>query len=206
MELCGGIATGLEAILKAGHEVASYTSVDIDPNAHTATAHRLARLHSRHPRLLTMEAIDGWDTRLHMDARTTTPALFTYAFPAGAYLIMTSPPMLAQHLPRTHKGQEQSAHTTVLQISHLILQLATTHRGGIGFVWDNPLRSPLPAHVQNMMGPSTVLNAPKYGSGAHRPTHIWQNLLPKETLDEAYSNLPAPSRTVYDMLALAGLG
>jgi hypothetical protein len=74
------------------------------------------------------------------------------------------------------------------------------------FTWDTPLGSPLPAHVQNMIGPATVLNAPKCGSGAHRPTRIWQKLLPMETLDEAYSNLPVPSRTANDMLALAGLG
>ncbi len=49
VELCGGIATGLEAILKSGHAVASYTWVDIDPDAHTATIHRLDRLHNRHP-------------------------------------------------------------------------------------------------------------------------------------------------------------
>ena len=45
------------------------------------------------------------------------------------------------------------------------------------------------------MGPSTILNAPKCGSGAHRPTHLWQNLLPKEELDEAYSNLIDPPHT-----------
>jgi hypothetical protein len=56
------------------------------------------------------------------------------------------------------------------------------------------------------MGPATVLKAPNCGSGAHRPTRVWQSLLPKETLDEAYSNLPVPSSTVNDMLALAGLG
>ena len=37
MEFCGGIATGLEAILKAGHAVASYMWADIDSDAHTAT-------------------------------------------------------------------------------------------------------------------------------------------------------------------------
>jgi hypothetical protein len=95
VELCGGIATRLEAVLKAGHEVASYTLADIDLDAHTTTAHRLARLHSRHPRLLTLEAIDEWDTRLPMDARTITPALFTHAFPSGVDLIITSPLMMA---------------------------------------------------------------------------------------------------------------
>ena len=64
MELCGGIATGMEAILKAGHKVASYTWADIDPDAHTATIHRLARLRNRDPLLLPPEATIGWDTRL----------------------------------------------------------------------------------------------------------------------------------------------
>ncbi len=120
VELCGGIATGLESALKSGHSVASYTRVDIDPDAHTATSHRLARLHYRPPLLLPLEAIEGWDTRLPMDARTITPELFTQAFPAGVDLIITSPPMLPQHLPRETRGQGQSAHATIGQIRYLI--------------------------------------------------------------------------------------
>ena len=57
-----------------------------------------------------------------------------------------------------------------------------------------------------MMGPATILNAPKCGSGAHRPTCIWQNLIPKEMLEEAYSDLPKPSRIEDKMLTIAGLG
>ena len=186
--------------------MASYTWADIDPNAHTATTHRFATLHNQHPLLLPPEAKAGWDTRLPMDARTISLALFTQAFPAGVDLIMTSPPMLPQHLPRAHKGQWQSAHATTGQISCLIQHLAATPEGGIGFVWNIPVGSPLPAHVLSMMGACTVLNAPKCGSGAHRPTCIWQNLLPKEELDEAYSYMHDPPHTVNEILALAGLG
>jgi hypothetical protein len=98
VELCGGIATRLEALLKAGHAVASYTWADVDPDAHAATTHRLGRLHARHP-LLPPEATSGWDTRVPMDTRTITPVLFAQVFPARVDLIMTSPPMLAKHLP-----------------------------------------------------------------------------------------------------------
>jgi len=68
VELCGGMATGLEAILKAGHAVAAYTWADIDPDAHTTTSHRLAWLHNRHSLLLPPEAMEGRDSRLPMDA------------------------------------------------------------------------------------------------------------------------------------------
>ena len=92
VELCGGIATGLEAVLEAGHAVASCTWADIDQDAHTTTSHRLTRLRHRHPNLLPREAIDGWDVRLPRDTRTITLALSTHAFPTGVDLIMTSPP------------------------------------------------------------------------------------------------------------------
>jgi hypothetical protein len=164
VELCGGIATGLEALLKAGHAVASYTWADVDPDAHAATTHRLARLLARHPLLLPPEATNGWDTRLPMDIRTITPALFAQAFPAGVDIIMTSPPMLAKHLPKTIRGSGQPSHATVFQIHDLIRHLATTQEGGLGFIWDIPFGPPLPAQIIDIMGPSTVLNAPKLGS------------------------------------------
>jgi len=89
------------------------------------------------------------------------PELCTKAFPGGVDLIMTSPPMLPQHLPRAHRGQGQSAQATVGWIRYLIQHLAANQEGGIRFVWDTPVGSPLPAHVKKIMGPSTVLNAPK---------------------------------------------
>jgi len=133
--------------------VLSYTWADIDPYAHAATTHRLAQLHSHHSLLLPPEAMEGWGPRLPMDAKTITPALFTKAFPVGVDLIMTSFPLLPQHLPRTHRGEGISAHATVGRIYCLIQHLAATQEGGIGFVWNTPVGSPLPAHVLNMTGP-----------------------------------------------------
>jgi hypothetical protein len=56
-----------------------------------------------------------------------------------------------------------------------------------------------------MMGPSAVLNAPKLGSGAHRPSQIWQNLLPAAEIDTAYANLLDNPRTINEILDLAGI-
>ncbi len=84
--------------------MASYTWADIDTYAHTATTHRLARLHNRHPLLLPLEAMEVWDTRLPMDAITITPELFTQAFPVGVDLIMTSSPHVASTPPTVTPG------------------------------------------------------------------------------------------------------
>jgi len=51
-ELCGGLATGLEAFLKTGYAVASYTWVDAYLDAHVAVSHRLSRLKIQCPHLL----------------------------------------------------------------------------------------------------------------------------------------------------------
>ena len=120
--------------MKADHKVASYTWADIDPDAHTATTHKLAMLHSRHPLLLPPEATVGWDTRLPKDTRTITTELFTQVFPTGVDLIMTRPPMLTRHLPREHRGSGQTARATISQINYLIRHLATNHKGGLGYV------------------------------------------------------------------------
>jgi hypothetical protein len=56
------------------------------------------------------------------------------------------------------------------------------------------------------MGTSTILNAPKCGSGAHRPTHLWQNFVTNSTLENAYNTLINTPRTVDDILATNGLG
>jgi hypothetical protein len=54
-KLCWGIATGLEAFLKAGYTVASYTLANTDPDTHTAVYNRLSRLSSQYPHLLSPE-------------------------------------------------------------------------------------------------------------------------------------------------------
>ena len=41
LELYGGTATGLEALLKAGHHIKTYAWADTDPDAHTSLQHRI---------------------------------------------------------------------------------------------------------------------------------------------------------------------
>ena len=117
-----------------------------------------------------------------------------------------SPPMLSPHFPRAHKKLGQYAHATTQQIVRLIHHLSSTQPGGIGFMWNNSLRSTLPSQVHSTMGPSTILNAPKCGSGAHRSTHLWQNFVTKSALEIAYNLLPSPPRTVDDILMTTSLG
>ena len=44
VEVCGGLVTGLEALLRAGYAIISYVWVDTNLDAHTAASHRIAHL------------------------------------------------------------------------------------------------------------------------------------------------------------------
>jgi hypothetical protein len=57
VELCGGLATGLEAILIAGYAICSDVWVDIDPDAHMVVSNRITHLRLQISNLLPPEAL-----------------------------------------------------------------------------------------------------------------------------------------------------
>jgi len=70
VELCGDLATSLEALLRAGYVIGSYTRIDTNPDVYTAAAQRIACLRHNFPHLLLSEAVQEWDSRLPQDVRT----------------------------------------------------------------------------------------------------------------------------------------
>ena len=47
LELYGGTATGLEALLKAGHHIKTYAWADTDPDANISLQHRITQMRER---------------------------------------------------------------------------------------------------------------------------------------------------------------
>jgi len=107
-ELCGGLATCLEALLRAGCVIRSYTWVDTYPGAHMAAAQRIACLRHNFPHLFLPEAVQDWDSRLPLDVRTSSPDLLSATFLEGIYLILASPPVLATRVSRSHREHTPS--------------------------------------------------------------------------------------------------
>ena len=56
LELCGGMAAGVEAAVLAGHKVNRYRYADINPIARKVAEHRLCNLTARYPHLLSPDA------------------------------------------------------------------------------------------------------------------------------------------------------
>ncbi len=97
VELSGGLATGLEALLKVGYAISSYAWVDIDPDAHTATSHRIAHLRSQFPHLLPRETIKNSNSRLSLDVGTISTELLKDTFVEGINLVLAN-----SFVPATH--------------------------------------------------------------------------------------------------------
>jgi hypothetical protein len=205
VELCGGLATGLEALFKAGYAIRSYVWVDIDPDAHMAVSHRITHLRQQFPNLFLPEALTEWDSRLPRVVRTISPKLIRATFPDGVDLLLASPLMQACHLPGTHRDHTPMGPDVVRHILRLILYLSESQSEGVGYLWSSSELHPASATILSLVGQGTLLDAPKCGSGAYRNTRIWQNLMSHDALMKEHARLLPPTRPVDAALTRAGL-
>ena len=199
-EVCAGIATGLEALLRAGHRIASYSWADINPDAHTATAHRIYALHTRYPTLLPTGSTIHWDRRLPFNANCLSPAIMTN-FPNGIDIVITGPPCQPYSDAGRHKGLTDPRSQALLQVTRLIQHLDLTQPQGVGYILENVPGTDKHPCIVKMLGQPLHLDAPPCGSGARRETLFWQNLAPLTQIKSAYSSLPLPTTSIDNRLA-----
>ena len=171
-ELYGGLATGLEAILRMGYVVASYTCTDIYPDAQAAVAHRLSRLRVTYPHLLLSEAILNWATTMRMNTGSISHDVFNATLPEGVDIILASPPRMTKHYPNPYRGITPQVPDATQRLAHLILHLVVKQRGGVGFIWSTTKLQPPTPRALSLLGEGSLIEAHKCGSGAYRATRI----------------------------------
>jgi len=74
VELCAGIATGLDVALRLGYTVQAYAYSDNDAIAQAAAACRVHKLHQRYPHQFSADAADRFLSLLPQDVRDIRPA------------------------------------------------------------------------------------------------------------------------------------
>ena len=205
IELCAGIATGLEALLRAGHYVSSYSWADINPDAHRATYHRLHRLMERFPLQLPRSAIAGWDSRIPFNCNCITPESLLPSFVDGIDIVIAGPPCQPYSTAGKNKGLGDPRSGALLNVARLITHLHATQPNGVRYIIENVPGTEKHPQVAAMLGQPIQVDAPPCGSGARRKTLFWQNLAPNDQLQKAFEALPPPSHTVSGMLREAGL-
>ena len=202
VEMCAGIATGLESQLMAGFTIASYTWADINPDAWLATQFRIDDLHRRFPLQFPRSASVGWDTRLPYDICAITPEMLDHCFPDGIDFIVAGPPCQPYSSAGKRKGFGDPRSLALLATARIIYHLHHKQGGAISYVIENVPGTEKFAEVQHTLGMGTYLDAPACGSHAHRAAIFWQNLMPTSALAQAYSRLPSgPTSSINQLLA-----
>jgi site-specific DNA-cytosine methylase len=120
-------------MLRAGHTIASYTWADINPDAHTATSHRLFSLQKRHPEQLPSSALVGWDRRLPFYFNCISLASLE-SFPEGIDVIIAGPPFQPFLDAGRHKGTKDPRRKALIQVTRLIEHIERTQPNGIGYI------------------------------------------------------------------------
>jgi hypothetical protein len=202
LEIYGGTAAGLEALLRTGHHIKKYTGADTNPDTHTSTKHRLAQLQKQYPTQLPLTSITQWDNLLPLEPTLITTNNIAATIPEGIDILIAGLPTYTS--PSTTKPTITNPHERAIKhIIQLTRSLYNTQTNKIGYLILNTPDVAQHPHTKDWLGPIITLDGPPCGSGAHRPTKCFQNLTPNSTAQTNFNNLPTPTLTTNSRLKQA---
>ena len=199
LELCGGMAAGVEAAVLAGHKVNRYRYADINPTARKVAEHRLCNLTARYPHLLSPEA---WADAFmlphdishlqlhHLDAALgehTQQVLVLAGWPCQDYSsaglgrqgkraeLLEKVTQCIAHLQRT---QPQ------LPVAYILENVAMQHN-----FRHKHVREEVAAAVMTRLGEPVTFDAATVGSYAARLRNYWTNLASPTAMQLAVDQL-----------------
>ena len=210
VELFGGVATGLRAVLEAGLSVYKYVYVDNDGVARQAARHHISQLRARFGAQLPATAVQGCMSVLPSDIRLVGKEDLHRV--GRVDLVMAGWPCQGH----SHAGlglglqdPKSSLFWELLRLLRLWKQLQSTP---VGYILENvlPLGSGSPEIqkdaqvVQHHLGAPISLDAAAFGSYAHRLRWKWTNLAPSKVLAAALSQVVRPQERYVDYILNKG--
>ena len=189
IELCGGIGTGLEALLRAGHTIGSYTWADINPDGHTVMQDTITKLQQEYGDRFPASASEGWDSRLPFDINMITHTMLQEAFPQGAHVVIAGPPCQPYSVAGKGKGLKDGRSSALLSVARIITHLSKHNSQGVGYIVENVPGVRNYPEVLATLGKPLKADAPPCGSVAKRETLFWTNMAETETLQDKFNLL-----------------
>ena len=189
IDMCGNLATALEAVLRTGWKVKRYVYADTSANAQQVAMTSIHRLQREYPEQLPPSACSEWNTTTPMDLTKWTAETIesmTSKNPESAWLVCCGWP--CQDNSPAGKGLgDKGERSTIIEttITPLIRHLQNKEKltayllenTAIQHNWkDRSKWNKLLEKYVRMMGRYIMLDAAKVGSAAHRVRNYWTNL------------------------------
>ena len=210
----GGIAAGLEMVLKSGTPIKAYIYSDIDPSCRAIAAHRVKQLQAQYPHLLPASAVESTFTVLPQDVRQITTEHLVQAaslFPCQ-WLVVGG--WECQNLSPAGdgtglKGTKSSTFFDLIRIIGTLQQIQKKlppayllENTALQYNWKSEqVRKHDFNTVCAVLGQPACLDAARFNSRAHRLRNWWTNLCPLEQLTAALSHAErTPGLKVQDIL------
>ena len=213
VDLCGGIATTLDALLQLGYYVQAYAYSDVDPIAQRAATHRVQQLRSRFPHLTSLEVGDLFLHLLPQDVNDISSVhlqALTERYPSTPLLLVCGWPCQDLSPAGSHLGLEGARSSLIHLVLPLLQHLISQHTAPVAYILENAateqnfrseqIRGAASQQLRALLGPSVVLDAVACGSYAHRLRAFWTNLADATALQSVLQHLQPPYRDVQTIL------
>jgi hypothetical protein len=163
LELYGGTATSMEALLKAGHHLKTYACADTDPDAYTSFQHRIIQMQESYPLQLPLSSTAHWNTLLPLHTTFITLAHLQINFPTSIDVIIANLPTYPPTTPKdTFKIRPQEL--ALKNIIRLVRSLYTLQPRHVGCILANtPCPKKHPGILEGL-GPTITVDGSPCGS------------------------------------------
>ena len=198
VELFGGIATGLAAILQTGIKVRQYVYVDIDPVARQVARAHIRTLRQQYPTLLPREATRRCFTALSDDIRLIDDVQLRLL--GHVDLVIAGWPCQGMSMAGKQNGLYDRRTALFGELIRILRTLQLLQTSGPGYLVENvPVKDASSTRnlaglkrIETILGPSVSIDAAQIGSRAHRYRQWWTNIIPTEVLQAAYKHTRRP--------------
>jgi predicted aspartyl protease len=184
VELCGGILSATEALIRTGIKIQKLHACEIDPEARTLAAARLQVLSKMFPELLPSEAFASGFSFLPQDIALIKQEHVQKLGPVDL-IICGFPCQGFSRATRRAQGLRDPRSSIFFDMVNLIHKITYTH-GNCGWLIENVdatdhrnalVREEYNQVVKGILGPGDAFDAVAVGSYAHKFRRFWTNLI-----------------------------
>ena len=201
MELCGGICTGLEALLRSGVRVNQYLYVDKDPLAQEMARFRLGQMSAKYP---TQFPLAAWEHAFQMPQDLTKVEdhhVSTATAPKQAhrqwFIIAGWPCQDYSPAGKGKQGERAALLCDLVRVIRMMQELFASSPPA--YILENVpmqhnfrhnhIRFPVFEEVCKFIGRPVELDSARVGSRAHRLRNYWTNLAEPDALSRVLGQI-----------------